>query len=158
MLDAGGGGFGGSTAGSDLERGVGALKRFQKHVNGLLKEFEHGPGGSTKVDAQRVTRAAFSGSNVPFAEADGFFTQYNRVHSELVRLSRFLGDQIEMLSIAVHGAEVGFDNLEEEQRRRFHSIQARLDRDQEQREREEQAKHAKPETPNTNDKTSESGW
>ncbi|MEN8656021.1 hypothetical protein ABCR94_37005 [Streptomyces sp. 21So2-11] len=154
MLDVSGGRGGGS----DLERGVGALKRFQTRVNGLLKDFEGGAGGSTKVAAQRISRASLSGGNASFTEADGLFSQYNRVHKELVTLSRSLGDQIELLSIAVHGAEVGFDNLEEDLRQRFHSILARLDQEQEtQREQREQQKEAKSETPKTNDEKSTSG-
>ncbi|MDJ0460984.1 hypothetical protein [Streptomyces sp. H27-C3] len=144
MLDVSGGRGGGS----DLERGVGALKRFQTRVNGLLKDFEGGAGGSANVAAQRISRGSLSGGNAPFTEADGLFSQYNRVHEELVTLSKSLGDQIELLSIAVHGAEVGFDNLEEDLRRRFHSIQARLDQEHDrQQERREQQKDAKSETP-----------
>lgn len=120
----------------DLERGVGALKSFQRRVDTLVKELEGSAGGSTKVAAHRVTRGSFSGSSMPFAEADGFFLQYNRVHKALVSLSKSLGDQIELLSIGVHAADVGYDNVEEDMRYRFHSIQARLD---EERRRQEQA-------------------
>ncbi|MFD3916595.1 hypothetical protein [Streptomyces sp. NPDC058603] len=127
MLDASGGGGGGTSAGSDLEKGVGALKRFQTRVNALLTDLENGAAGNKKVAAHRISRSSFSGGNLPFAEADGFFTQYNRVHAELVKLSKSLGDQIEMLSIGVHAAEVGFNNVEEDLRQRFHTIQTRLD-------------------------------
>ncbi|MBC9711765.1 hypothetical protein H9Y04_04175 [Streptomyces sp. TRM66268-LWL] len=128
---------GGSGSGSaDLEKGVGALKRFQSRVDTLLSELENSAAGSTKVAEQRLTRAAFSGSNVPFVEADGFFTQYNRVHQSLVKLSRSLGDQIEMLQIAVRASEVGYDNLEEELRQRFYSIQTRVEVERERAEEE----------------------
>ncbi|MFD6338398.1 hypothetical protein [Streptomyces sp. NPDC060210] len=127
VLDASGGGGGGTSAGSDLEKGVGALKRFQTRVNALLTDLENGAAGNKKVAAHRISRSSFSGGNLPFAEADGFFTQYNRVHAELVKLSKSLGDQIEMLSIGVHAAEVGFNNVEEDLRQRFHTIQTRLD-------------------------------
>ncbi|MEJ8637809.1 hypothetical protein ABZY19_36185 [Streptomyces sp. NPDC006475] len=140
MLEAEGGG-GSTSGGSDLERGVGALQRFQSRVISLLQELEEGAAGKSKVAAQTVPRSSFSGSGMTFGEAEGFFHQYSRVHTELVSLSKSLGDQIEMLRIAVRGAEVGFDNLEENLRRRFHSIQARI---QEQQERAaEQAKHDK---------------
>ncbi|WP_415951547.1 hypothetical protein [Streptomyces sp. KLOTTS4A1] len=122
-------GAGSGTA--DLEKGVGALKRFRSKVDALLTEFENSAAGSTKVADQTVTRAAFSGSNLPFAEADGFFKQYHRVHSSLVNLSRSLGDQIEMLQIAVHASEVGYDNLEDDLRRRFYEIQTRVEAERE---------------------------
>ncbi|MFC9647603.1 MULTISPECIES: hypothetical protein [unclassified Streptomyces] len=96
-------------------------------MNALLTELENGAAGNKKVAAHRISRSSFSGGNLPFAEADGFFTQYNRVHAEIVKLSKSLGDQIEMLSIGVHAAEVGFNNVEEDLRQRFHTIQTRLD-------------------------------
>ncbi len=126
MLEAEGGG-GSTSGGSDLARGVGALKTFQKQINALLAEFESGAAGKSKVAAQEVSRGSFSGTNMAFAEADGFFTQYNRVHSALTSLSRSLSDQIELMSIGVHAADVGYDNVEEDLRSRFHTIQARLD-------------------------------
>ncbi|AWK11477.1 hypothetical protein AB0I99_11125 [Streptomyces spongiicola] len=123
MLPADGGGGG---AARDLERGAGALKRFQERVNALLAEFEEGEAGRSKLATQAVPRSSFSAPGAGFLEADGLHAQYDRVHSEIVRLSRSLGDQIEMLSIAVRGAEIGFDNLEENLRQRFHSIQTRV--------------------------------
>ncbi|MER5771423.1 hypothetical protein [Streptomyces sp. NPDC001985] len=126
MLDAESGGVGGSGGTGDLRRGVDALKKFHGQVTALLKDFEGGEGSSSKVAEQRVSRASFSGAHLPFAEADGFFSQYNRVHTALVSLSKTLGDQIELLTIGVHAADVGFDNVEEEMRRRFHTIQSVL--------------------------------
>lgn len=155
MPEASGGG-GGSNGGSDLERGVSALRNFQRRVNALLADLESSEAGKAKVAAQTVSRASLSGGNTCFGEADGLYTQYNRVHQALVSLSRTLGDQIECLSIGVHAAEVGFDNVEEDVRRRFAVIQARIDQEHAaQRERE---KNTKPEPQNTNDTTSESGW
>jgi hypothetical protein len=107
----------------DLERGVGALKKFRSRVDAVLAELEGGDGGAAKVAAERVTRASFGGD---FDEATGFYREYNRVHKSLISLSKSLGDQIELLTIGVHAADVGYDNVDEEQRRRFHEIQARL--------------------------------
>ncbi|MDQ8706844.1 hypothetical protein RCO28_30890 [Streptomyces sp. LHD-70] len=115
-----------SGGGGDLRLGVGALERFQKRVDALLSELEGGAAGSTKMAAQRIARSSFSAGNAPFAEADGLYSQYNRVHEQLVSLSKSLGDQIAMLRIAVRGTEVGFGNLEEEHRARFHGIQTRI--------------------------------
>ncbi|MER6915453.1 hypothetical protein ABT354_27585 [Streptomyces sp. NPDC000594] len=127
MLDAESGAVGG--AGGDLQRGIGALKTFHQQVTKLLSEFESGEGGSSKVAEHRVPRGSFSGANLPFAEADGFFSQYERVHTTLIELSQSLGRQIEALTIGVHAADVGYDNVEEEMRQRFHSIQAELQRE-----------------------------
>lgn len=112
---------------SDLEKGVGALRRFQKRVNVLLAELEGSDGGRTKLAAQTVQRASLSGGNATFAEADGLYSQYNRVHQSLTSLSKSLGDQIQLLSIGVHAAEVGYDNVDEDVRRQYKAIKDRLD-------------------------------
>ncbi|QHY98525.1 hypothetical protein SSPS47_25780 [Streptomyces sp. S4.7] len=136
---------------SNLERGVGALKKFQSQINTLLSEFEGGAGGNGEIAAQRVPRSSFSGPG-KFDEAEGFSMQYERVHTSLIALSKSLGDQIELLSIGVHAADVGYDNVEEDLRYRFHSIQTRLDE-----QREEQAKQQRqdrgeaPEAPRQNE-------
>ncbi|MFJ6850312.1 hypothetical protein ACIQM3_07175 [Streptomyces sp. NPDC091271] len=134
----------------DLRRGVGALEKFQKSVNALLADLESSPAGKSKVAAQTVSRNALSGGNTSFAEADGLFTQYNRVHDALVTLSKSLGDQIEYLSLGVHAAAVGFDNVDDDTRRRFYEIQARLDAESEKARAE---KHDKPEQPRSDSKT-----
>ncbi|WP_307670180.1 hypothetical protein [Streptomyces sp. V2I9] len=115
-----------SEGGSDLKRGVGALETFKKRVDDLLVDFEGSAASRTKVADQKISRASLSGQNTCFAEADGLYTQYNRVHTSLVALSKSLGDQIEYLSLGVHAAAVGFDNVEDDIRRRFHEIQTRL--------------------------------
>ncbi|UYQ64751.1 hypothetical protein [Streptomyces peucetius] len=123
MLEAVGGGGAG-----DLERGLGALQDFQKKVLGLLNDLEGGDASGTKVAEATVTRASF-GTGSSFAEADGFFDQYQRVHQAVLSLSKQLSDEIELLRIAVRGADVGFDNLEEDLRLKFHTIKARLDKE-----------------------------
>ncbi|MFI6062692.1 hypothetical protein [Streptomyces sp. NPDC051286] len=147
MVTGPGGGGGGS---GDLRRGVGALEKFRGRVDTLLAELEGSPAGKSKIAAQTVSRAALSGQNACFAEADGLYTQYNRVHEALVSLSKSLGDQIEYLSLGVHAAAVGFDNVDDDVRRRFYEIQVRLDREHE----KAQAETAdKPEQPRSDSKT-----
>lgn len=149
VTDPGGGGGTG-----DLRRGVGALEKFKSRVDTLLADFEGSAASKTKVADQKVSRASLSGPNARFAEADGLYTQYNRVHTSLVSLSRSLGDQIEYLSLGVHAAAVGFDNVEDDIRRRFYEIQTRMD--------EEREKHAKSEQTKSeqtnNEKQSDAGW
>lgn len=125
----------------DLERGAGALRNFQSKINALLTEFENGPGGSQKVAEHTIERGAFSGTGLPFAEADGFFAQYARVHRELVSLSKLLADQMELLRLGAHAADVGFDNVDEDTRRRFHAIQDRLEVAAEERQKQEKPDH-----------------
>ncbi|BAU86464.1 hypothetical protein SLA_5591 [Streptomyces laurentii] len=118
----------GVAVGTDLKVGVGALKKFRDRVDGIITELEGGNGGAAKVGMERVTRGSF-GTGIPFAEAEGFYAEYARVHRELVALSKSLSGQIELLSIGVHAADVGYANVEDEQRRRFYEIQTRLTRE-----------------------------
>lgn len=129
MLEAVGGGGAG-----DLERGLGALTDFQKKVLGLLADLQGGDASGAKVAEATVTRESFGTGAGGFAEADGFYQQYERVHQAVLSLSKQLSDEIELLRIAVRGADIGFDNLEEDLRLRFHTIKARLEK-----ERDEQA-------------------
>ncbi|MFI2368669.1 hypothetical protein [Streptomyces sp. NPDC018833] len=127
---------------SDLERGVGALKKFRDRVDAVLADLEGGDGGTAKVAAERVTRASFGGN---FAQAEDFYQEYNRVHKALVVLSKKLGDQIELLTIGVHAADVGYDNVDEDERRRFHEIQGRLDKERDEFERQQEVERREKE-------------
>ncbi|MEU9185084.1 hypothetical protein AB0D14_11065 [Streptomyces sp. NPDC048484] len=132
--------MGGGSGGADLKVSMEALTTFKKRVDTVLATFEGSPGSSTKVGGQRISRASFSGEGATFAEATGLYAQYDRVHERLTSLSKTLGLQIEAMWIAVHGAEVGFGNLEEEQRRRFWAIQKQVERENEEAEREKTGK------------------
>lgn len=138
-----------------------ALTTFKKRVDGVLSNFEGSPGSATKVGAHTISQASFCGKG-DFGEAKGLHTQYERVHERLTTLSKSLGLQIEALRIAVHGADVGFDNLEEELRHRFWEIQTQVRHEQEQAQREkaaaEAAKHGTPEEKRSDDTKSEAGY
>ncbi|MGW5178130.1 hypothetical protein ACWERY_27825 [Streptomyces sp. NPDC004082] len=153
--------MGGSVA---LKRGLGALKDFRKRVDAVLDQLEGSAGDPANVGAQRISRASFSGAG-KFDEAAGLYAQYHRVHERLTALSKTLNLQIEALGIAVHGADVGFDTLEEDVRRRFWEIQTQVSREhaEAQREktsaeRERTGEQGKPEHQRSDDKTSKVGY
>ncbi|KAF2777183.1 hypothetical protein STPH1_1842 [Streptomyces sp. OM5714] len=120
---------GGVSAGraADLEVTGEALSTFVKRVDSALRNLEGSAGDPTHIGAQRIKPSSLnSGSTAAFPEAHALYLQYNRVHEELTSLSKTLHLQIEAIGIAVRGAHVGFDNLEEEQRRRFARIQMQI--------------------------------
>ncbi|OWA10380.1 hypothetical protein B9W62_10580 [Streptomyces sp. CS113] len=120
---------GGVSAGraANLEVTGEALSTFVKRVDSALRNLEGSAGDPTRIGAQRIKPSSLnSGSMAAFPEANALYLQYNRVHEELTRLSKTLHLQIEAIGIAVRGAHVGFDNLEEEQRRRFAQIQTQI--------------------------------
>ncbi|MEV1026723.1 hypothetical protein [Streptomyces sp. NPDC050264] len=127
MIPADMGGGVSTAAAADLKVGADVLATFKQRVDKILREFEGSPGSSTKVGDQQISRAALSSGASPFGEADVLHLQYEQVHSRITSLSKMLGMQIEAMSIASHGAEVGFANLEEDQRRRFWEIQTKID-------------------------------
>ncbi|MEU1131099.1 hypothetical protein ABZ383_14755 [Streptomyces sp. NPDC005900] len=129
MLPTDGHGGAAPSSGADVRRGLEALKTFRRRIDTLLTEFEGSAGSASKVGSQRVARTSFSGTGSAFPEADGLYSQYDQVHERLTSLSKMLGHQIEAMGIAVHGADVGFDNLEDDLRRRFWTIQTKVDRD-----------------------------
>ncbi|WP_063885298.1 MULTISPECIES: hypothetical protein [unclassified Streptomyces] len=145
---------------SDLERGVGELKKFRDRVDGIITELASGAGGAAGLNRNRMTRASL-GVGIPFTEADGFSAEYDRVHGALVALSKSLGGQIELLQIGVYAADVGYDNVEDEQRRRFHGIQARLADEREKAiKREQETRNgdlAQPAQPREDTKSGEKG-
>ncbi|RAJ54347.1 MULTISPECIES: hypothetical protein [unclassified Streptomyces] len=108
-----------------LKVGLEALKTFKTRVDSVLKTFEGSPGSAKKVAMHTITAASFCGDG-GFPEATGLHSQYTRVHDRLMTLSQSLTLQIEAMQIAVHGADVGFDNLDLEQRRRFHEIRTQI--------------------------------
>ena len=116
-----------ATRAANLEASNEALTTFMKRVDAVLRDLEGSAGNPTKVGAQEIKPTSLSsGAHDLFPEARGLYLQYNRVHTELTSLSKTLHLQIEAIGIAVQGAHRGFDNLEEEQRRRFWSIQAQI--------------------------------
>jgi hypothetical protein len=148
-----------------LKVGLEALGTFKKRVDAVLATFEGSPGSPQKLAAHALSEASFSGSG-GFAEAKGLHGQYERVHERLTALSKNLGLQIEAMQIAVLGAQGNFDNLDEEQRRRFWEIRTEIGRQQEEALREkkaaeaaaEAAKHGDPEPKRSSDKQAGGGY
>ncbi|MET9364020.1 hypothetical protein ABZX93_24335 [Streptomyces sp. NPDC006632] len=140
---------------ADLSRGLEALKTFKGRVDTVLTTFEESHGSATKLASHQIPRASFSAAGAAFPEADGLYTQYHRVHEHLTSLSKSLSLQIEAMGIAVHGADVGFDNLDEETRQRFWAIQSKIDYDADTAKR---AKAGHPDAQRTDDRTSGTGW
>nr|WP_307718364.1 hypothetical protein [Streptomyces sp. JHA26] len=103
-----------------------ALSTFVKRVDAVLSNLEGSPGNPTRVGAQTIKSTSLAQDPAAFPEAHALYVQYNQVHEKLTSLSKTLHLQIEAIGIAVRGAHVGFDNLEEEQRRRFWAIQLQI--------------------------------
>ncbi|WP_371359898.1 hypothetical protein [Streptomyces sp. TP-A0875] len=109
---------------ADVRRGMMALSTFKKRVDDLLTTFEDSAGGASKVGTHRLAESAFGSGAFP--EGKMLHLEYERVHERITALSKSLGLQLEAMQIAVHGVDVTFDNLELEQRDRFHRIRVEV--------------------------------
>ncbi|MER7398458.1 hypothetical protein ABT381_23460 [Streptomyces sp. NPDC000151] len=107
---------------ADIKRARATLVRFRQRIDDILRSLEHGP--QNEVSLLELSRSVFSGPGT-FAEADGLHQQFTKVHTHLTTLSRTLNEQIEAMGIAIIGANIGFDNLEDDLKRRFWDIQSR---------------------------------
>lgn len=115
-----------ATRAANLEASGDALKKFVSRVDAVLRTLEGSAGNPGRVGAQAVRQASLSSGDAAFHEAAALYGTFNAVHEKLTNLSKTLHLQIEAVGIAVLGAKGTFDNLEEEQRRRFWEIQAEI--------------------------------
>ncbi|MFJ5973733.1 hypothetical protein [Streptomyces sp. NPDC093060] len=116
----------GGVSAANLEASGDALKKFVSRVDGVLRTLEKSAGNPTQVGEQSIRQGSLRSGAGAFHEADALYGTFNAVHERLTTLSRTLHLQIEAIGIAVLGAKGTFDNLEEEQRRRFWEIQAEI--------------------------------
>jgi hypothetical protein len=118
----------GGVSAANLKVGGDALKQFVKTVDSVLKDLETSAGNPARVGEQTIRHTSLRSGSAAFHEADALYGTFSAVHETLTNLSKTLHLQIEAIGIAVKGAHGTFDNLEEEQRRRFYEIQAEIKR------------------------------
>ncbi|TWV32623.1 hypothetical protein FRZ03_32665 [Streptomyces misionensis] len=134
-----------------MKVGLEALKTFKTRVDAVLKTFEDSPGSAKKVAMHTLTAESFCGKG-GFPESVSLHSQYTRVHDRLMTLSQSLTLQIEAMQIAVHGADIGFANLDNDQRRRFHEIRMQIN------EQSEDARKHQEHQKRTDDKQAHGGF
>ncbi|MBW1599616.1 hypothetical protein HPT28_21785 [Streptomyces sp. JJ38] len=120
MVDAHQGG--GGTSG-DFRRAAESLKDFKKRVDAIIENLEKSAASKTNLSTNAVVPKTSYGTG--FSEAEDLSRQYDRIHTHLTTLSQTFSDQIDAMGIAVLGADIGFDNLEEDLKRRFWEIHER---------------------------------
>lgn len=114
--------LGSGSSAADIKRARATLVRFKSRIDDILAGLENHT--QNNVSLLELSRSAFSGPG-SFPEADGLHLQFTKVHTHLTTLSSTLGEQIEAMGIAVTGANIGFDNLEDDLRQRYWEIQDR---------------------------------
>ncbi|MEU9165923.1 hypothetical protein AB0D29_37320 [Streptomyces sp. NPDC048424] len=92
------------------------LKSYQNLVDGLLTTLNGSDAHHGKFD-DTVMAAGTLGKG--FTQAEKLYEAYKTVHSELQKLSKGLGVQIEALGIAIQSAGGGYSEVDEETKRRM---------------------------------------
>ncbi|MFD0271777.1 hypothetical protein ACFVGY_35175 [Streptomyces sp. NPDC127106] len=102
-----------------LEVDYETLTGYKKKVDELLTKLK----GSEAYDKKLADGTLPEGTlGKGFAEADALFKTYDTVHTQLQNLSKGLAAQIEGLGIAILTSGKGFAGVDEETKRRMHSI------------------------------------
>ncbi|WP_405013178.1 hypothetical protein [Kitasatospora sp. NBC_01539] len=95
------------------------LQTFKSKVDAILSDLDGSPASHGEVSQQQL-QAWQLGQN--FGQAGDLMSAYTTVHANLEQLSRTLSLQIEAMSASIDMAAKGYDNADEEQRQKFHSI------------------------------------
>ena len=146
--DSGGGsGNGGS---KDLDVDASELIKFKNKVDGLLTKLEKSPAGPKSVAGGKVLAGDLG---TGFSEVTDLYGTYQSVHRELKNLSKGLAGQIEALGIAIDGSRKGYENIDDDIKRRMQRIsnEARIEYDR----RQEELRKAQGQP--TDEKSGESG-
>ncbi|MCP3822473.1 hypothetical protein NLX86_31625 [Streptomyces sp. A3M-1-3] len=106
----------------DMVAELSSFTKFRDRVDQLLKDLKEGPAGPNKVGQGAMARGQLGGGESGWHEADGLFDSYTTVIEELEKLSKLLSDSIEGMGIAVMASHNGYENLDEDIRRRMAAI------------------------------------
>lgn len=112
---------------ANLRRGADALSKFSDGLSNALTTFEKSPASPPELGQHGLDRQSFGGSKIPFHEADYLHQKYSEVHDVLVEMSGTLRLHIEALQCAARSADGTYDGTEDEVRRRFWEIKAKID-------------------------------
>ncbi|MEU1078317.1 MULTISPECIES: hypothetical protein [unclassified Streptomyces] len=116
MAEPNGGGSGGKP---DLGVDGVSLADFKGRMEELLRSLEKSPARHTKIADQRVHPEAYGKG---FAAADELHKAYDKVRTNLERLTKIFGEQIEGMGIAVHIADKGYGGIDADEAHRYQAI------------------------------------
>ncbi|MQY16176.1 hypothetical protein SRB5_63720 [Streptomyces sp. RB5] len=125
---------------SNLKVSYESMGDFRKQVQSALDTLRNSKGAPQVVADQTVEQHALhSGSS--FAEAEGLTAHYTAVQQTLTQMADLVDRLLDALEIAMRGAESGYQNLDEDERRRFHTVNTEV------YDRREQARSEDPAQP-----------
>ncbi|MBX9424955.1 hypothetical protein [Streptomyces lateritius] len=119
-----------------------SMETFRKGVEGLIEQLQGSAAGPGKLKADPVTRTQFGGGGAAWGEAQGAYAAYDGTLSRLVELSGLLSDCLEGLGIAVVASKNGFEEMDDDIKRKMIQIHQRTFEAKEKAEKE--AGHGAP--------------
>ncbi|MFG2871999.1 hypothetical protein [Streptomyces sp. NPDC048338] len=102
-----------------------SMLEFKKGIDELIVSLTESPAGTKNMAADPVSRSQFGGGGGAWIEASGIFSSYDNVLRELTKLSGLLGDCLEGMGIAVTMSKDGFEQTDDDIRRRMLAISQR---------------------------------
>ncbi|HEY9437772.1 MAG TPA: hypothetical protein VIS29_03815 [Streptomyces sp.] len=112
----------------ELVTELSSFTAFRNRIDEILRDLKASPAGATKLAEDTVARTQFGGGANQWAEAASLFLSYQTVVKELETLSKLLSDSIEGMGIAVLASHNGYENLDEDIRRRMMAIKDTAER------------------------------
>ncbi|MFF8814070.1 hypothetical protein [Streptomyces pactum] len=106
----------------DLATELTSFTKFQKRVDQIVLDLKGSAAGPGRVGQDRMTRQQLGGGDGAFVEASDLFSSYEKVITELEKLSKVLSDSIEGMGIAVLASHKGYEQLDADVRERMAAI------------------------------------
>lgn len=106
---------------SNLKVSYESMETFRNRVRTVLDELRNSKAAPTAVADQQVESHALH-SGTSFAEAEALTRHYTAVQQNLTQMADLADRLLDALAIALRGAEHGYQNLDEDERQRFHSV------------------------------------
>ncbi|MBB4979168.1 hypothetical protein [Streptomyces nymphaeiformis] len=104
-----------------------SMTQFKARIDGLIDKLKGSEAGKGKVPVDPVERGQFGGGGGEWSEAGGVYDAYNSVIRQLVDLSGLLQDCLEGLGIAVVASKDGFEQMDDETKRKMINIHQRTE-------------------------------
>ncbi|MFC9395258.1 hypothetical protein ACFTWS_19165 [Streptomyces sp. NPDC057027] len=104
-----------------------SMTQFKTRIDGLIEKLTGSEAGKGKVQSDPVTRNQFGGGGAAWGEAHGVYDSYNSFVKQLTDLSGLLQDCLEGLGIAVVASKDGFEQMDEDTKRKMINIHQRTE-------------------------------
>ncbi|WP_225801559.1 hypothetical protein [Streptomyces sp. NK15101] len=102
-----------------------SMSEFKTSIDGLIEMLTSSEADKGKMKSDPVTRNQFGGGGAAWGEASSVYDSYNAVLKQLTDLSGLLQDCLEGLGIAVVASKDGFEQMDDDVKRKMINIHDR---------------------------------